>query len=526
VIDMSGATLSRTKIRRAASIAVLAALAAVAAACSAGSVTTQTAGGGSSSGSGGTLKWEWELPTSWDPVTSSAGWDVHVLSLAYSAITALDNKGNAIGGLAESWKYSADGRSITFKLRPGLRFSDGTPLDAAAVQTNILRGRDDPKSLIASQLAVVKSVDVTSPTSFTLELTQADYQIPQLLAGKTGMVVSPTAIKKGDTWLATHPVGDGPFTLTGYVPDSHADLTKNSGWYNAAKIKLHGVSVQAITDPQQILSALKTGDVNVAYIPGNLAASAKSAGFRIQSIPAMTVYTLDVKTTAPPFNDPKVVEAANYAIDRSALVKTQQFGYGTPAFQPFPKGYVGYDPKLANLYPHSDTKAKQLLKQAGYTSPVPIMLTTYSASSMAEQLQAQLNAGGFKVTLNVVPQDQATNDLYIKKSPEIALDSTAGRESPLQMLQVLYDKQGLMNLTAQGSPKVESSFAALQRVPLDSPNYRTALLKAVDAAATDPKAPHIWLFSYPRLFAVAPSVKNIPNDYVVQRFEGTQVTGS
>jgi len=100
---------------------------------------------------------------------------------------------------------------------------------------------------------------------------------------------------------------------------------------------------------------------------------------------------------------------------------------------------------------------------------------------------------------------------------ETALDSTAGRESPLQMLQVLYDKQGLMNLTAQGSPKVESSFAALQRVPLDSPNYRTALLKAVDAAATDPKAPHIWLFSYPRLFAVAPSVKNIPNDYVVQR---------
>lgn len=510
--------------RRAASIALLTVFATAAAACSASSVATQTAAGGSSTG--GTLKWEWELPTSWDPVTSSAGWDVHVLSLVYSAITALDAKGNAIGGLAQTWKYSPDGMSITFTLRPGLRFSDGTPLDAAAVRTNILRGRDDPKSLIASQLGVVKSVDVSSPTELTLHLTQPDYQIPQLLAGKTGMVVSPAAIKKGDTWLATHPVGDGPFTLSEYVPDSHADLARNPGWFDASKIKLSGVNVESITDPQQILSALKTGDVNVAYIPGNLAASAKSAGFRIQSIPAMTVYTLDVKTTQPPFDDPKVVEAANYAIDRTALVKTQQFGYGTPSFQPFPKGYIGYDPKLANLYPHSSAKAKQLLRQAGYTNPVPVTLTTSQSSSMAEQLQAQLTAGGFKVTLNVIPQDQATNILYIKKSPEIALDSTAGRESPLQMLQVLYDKEGLMNLTAKGSPKVEAAFSALERVPLDSPRYRQTLLKAVDAAATDLSEPHIWLFSYPRLFAVAPSVKHIPNDYVVQRFEGTEVTGS
>lgn len=515
----------RTSRRRLglAAVAALAAVAFAASACSSSGVDAETAGGTQA----GTLNWEWELPTSWDPVTSSAGWDVHVLSLVYSALTALDSKGNAVpNGIAKSWKYSPDGKAITFDLRSGLKFSDGTSLDAAAVKTNILRGRDDPKSLIASQLDVVKSVTTSGSTQVTLHLTEPDYQIPQLLAGKTGMIVSPAAIKKGDGYLATHPVGDGPFTLTQYVPDSHANLVKNAAWFDASQIKLHGVDVQSITDPQQILAALKTGDVNLAWIQGNEASSAKAAGFRIQAIPAMTVYTLDVKTSVAPFNNPKVLEAANYAIDRSALVKTQEFGYGTPAFQPFPKGYIGYDPKLANLYPHSDAKAKALLKHAGYTSPVPITLTTYSTPSMAEQLQAQLDAGGFKVTLKVITQDQATNDIYIQKQPQIALDSTAGRESPLQMLQVLYDKAGLMNLTAAEPANVASALNAVQRVPLTSPRYKPTLLKAVDAVSKDPSSPHIWLFSYPRLFAVAPSVKDIPNDYVVQRFEGTQVTGS
>jgi peptide/nickel transport system substrate-binding protein len=492
-------------------------------ACSASNVHSETTG----SEDNGTLNWEWQLPTSWDPMTSAAGWDVHILSLTYSAITGLDAKGNAVpSALASGWKYSDGGRVLRFTLQPNLHFSDGTPLDANAVKTNLLRGRDNKASLIATQLAVIKTVTVSSPTVFTLRLAEPDYQLPQLLAGKTGMIVSPKAIAAGETKLATQPVGDGPFTLTDYVPDSHANLVKNNAWFDSSKIKLHAVTVQDITDPQQILSALKTGDVNVAYIPGNLAQSAHDSGFRIQSIPALTVYTLDVKTTAAPFNNPKVVEAANYAIDRQALVKVQQYGYGTPSFQPFPKGYVGYDPKLADLYPHSDAKSKALLKQAGYTKPVPVTLTTYSTPSMAEQLQAELNAGGFDVTLNVIPQDQATNDVYIQKKPELALDSTAGRESPLQMLQVLYDKTGLMNLTAQGSTQAESAFAALQQVPLTSPQYRPALLKAVDATARDLSSPHIWLFSYPRLFAESTSVHSIPADYVVQRFEGTQVTSA
>src|ERR1700689_729007 len=80
--------------------------------------TSATAGGG-----GGTLNWEWELPTSWDPVTSTAGWDVHVLGLVYASITTLDPAGDVKPGLASSWKFGPDGKSVTFTLRPGLKFT-------------------------------------------------------------------------------------------------------------------------------------------------------------------------------------------------------------------------------------------------------------------------------------------------------------------------------------------------------------------------------------------------------------------
>src|ERR1700733_13810190 len=164
--------------------AAVLALSLLAAACGSNSSTSSSAGSGApaSAGASGTLNWEWELPTSWDPVTSSAGWDVHALGLVYASITMLDPHGTAGPGLATSWKYAANGKSVTFTLRPGLKFTDGTPLNAQAVKANIERGLKQPNSNIASELAVISKVVVNSPASFTLELTGVDYQIPDLLA--------------------------------------------------------------------------------------------------------------------------------------------------------------------------------------------------------------------------------------------------------------------------------------------------------------------------------------------------------
>jgi peptide/nickel transport system substrate-binding protein len=518
--------------KRATAAAATVGVAALLAAC--GSSATPVVGAKSTAGSAvspgglGTVNWEWELPTSWDPVTSTAGWDVHVLSLVYASVTRLDAAGAAGPGLASKWTYAPNGKSVTFTLRTGLKFSDGTPLDATAVKANIKRGLNQANSTLASTLSVISKVVVDSPTQFTLDLDQVDYQIPDLLAGKNGMIVSPTAFTKDAGSLATKPVGSGPFVLTSYVTDSHADLARNPGYWDAADIHLAKFSVQSITDPQQILAALESGEVNVAYIPGNLVAAAKKAGLTIDDIPALPVVELDVQTTKAPFTNPKVVEAINYAIDRNALLQVQQAGYGSISYQPFPKGYVGYDPKLANLYPYDPAKARQLLAQVPGIKGVTLNLTNYQGateSSLAEQLQSQLGAVGLKVAINDIPEATATQYLYVNKSIPFAIDGTAGRESPVQMLQVLYDQKGLMDVDGKTGTEPIAVVAALNQaetIPLTSSAYPATLQKAVATAVTDDPI-HVWLYNQPRIFAVSPKVTGIAADLVQQRWEGVRV---
>jgi ABC-type transport system substrate-binding protein len=526
-LRLRGPLRSRLTYRSAAAAAAIAVTTALAACGStaSGSAASGTAAAG---GANGTLNWEWQLPTSWDPVTSSAGWDMHALGLVYASVTTLNAAGDVQPGLASSWKYAPDGRSVTFTLRPGLKFSDGSPLTATSVAQNIQRGQTQSDSHIASELGVISKVVVNSPTSFTLDLAQVDYQVPDLLAGKDGMIVNPAYFKDAAA-LATKPEGAGPFTLTSYVPDSHANLVRNASYWDASQIHVANFSVLSITEPEQILSALESGQVNVASIVGNQVAAAKAAGFKIDVIPSEVVEELDVQITSAPYNNAKVVQAINYAIDRQALVQVQESGYGAASYQPFPKGFVGYSSALADAYPYSPSKARQLLAQAGDSSGVSVTLTSTTATdSLAEQLQGQLQQAGIRVTIKDIPADTSTQYLYLDKTIPFAVDGTAGRMSPVEMLDVLYSQQGLMNVTGKAATVPSAVTSALSKaltVPLDSAQYPAALQSAVSTAVQNEPI-HIWLYTQPRIFAYSGSVSNIPSDLVQQRWEGVTVGGS
>jgi peptide/nickel transport system substrate-binding protein len=526
-----GLLRSRLTYRGAAAAASIVAVAALAACASSSPGGSAAAGPGSAAAAGGasgTLNWEWELPTSWDPVTSTAGWDMHALGLVYASVTTLNPAGDAIAGLASSWKYASDGKSVTFTLRPGLKFSDGDPLTATSVQQNIERGQTQSNSTVAAELSVISKVVVNSPVSFTLDLSQVDYQVPDLLAGKDGMIVNPAYFAAGKvTSLPTQPEGAGPYTLTAYVPDSHASLVRNPSYWEASQIHVQNFNVLDITQPEQILSSLESGQVNVAYIAGNQVAAAKAAGFKIDVIPSEVVNELDIQTTTAPFSNPKVVEAINYAINRQAILQVQASGYGSVAYQPFPAGFVGYNPKLANEYPYNPALAKQLLAQAGYAKGLTITLTSEAGvdDALAEQIQGQLQQVGITVTIKDISADTSTQFLYLNKSIPFAIDGTAGRMSPVEMLDVLYSQQGLMNVTGKATTVPATVSAALSKaltVPLDSPAYPAALQAAVGTAVQQEPI-HIWLYTNPRIFAYSSTVSGIPSDLVQQRWEGVTV---
>ena len=501
-------------------LGVTAGSAALLAACGGSeSAASVDAGGGQGTG---TLRFGWALVTSWDPVFSSAGWDVHALSLVYTGLTKLDEKANAVPALARSWKYNDDGTQVTFTLRPGLTFSDGTVLDATAVKKSLERGRDDPKSLIAAQLANFKTVSAPDATTVVIDLNTTDYQVPNLLAGKTGHVVSPAAFEKNAAGLATRPVGHGPFTLTAYVPQASAKLVRYEKYWDVENIHLDKFELYPAPEPATAVAAIQSGRLDVAQIPGGQVAAAKAAGLAVQIDPSLVVSVLDVNITKAPFDDPQVALALKYAVDRKAIVDTQSFGHATVNYQPFPEGYVGHSPELEDLYAFDPAKAKALLAEAGHPDGVDLTLTTTTAEGLPEQLQSQLARSGFRVKIETIPAAQATQIMYIQHSRALAVDQFAGRESPVQAFQVLFGEQGLMNPGRKADPAIAAAIAKVVATPLDSPDY-PATLQAATALAVKAQ-PNVFISSVPRILARRKNVTPVGRYLMAQRFEGVRVS--
>jgi ABC-type transport system substrate-binding protein len=478
-------------------------------------------------GQGGKLVWSSYLPSTWDPVTSQAGTDVTPLSLVYSALTHLDLNGNPVPELATKWAYSTDGLSLTFTLRPNLVFSDGTTLDATAVKENILRGRDFKASLIAPQLVAISDVQTPDPLTVRLILKTKNYDLPRVLAGKTGEMVSPTAFTKNAGGLATQPVGAGPFKLVKLTSGSAASLVRNATYWNASQILLSELDVLNAQNPQTVVASLKTGDINFAWVQAasTVAAIKATPGLTVDVVPSLRANSIEVNAAMKPFTDPRVAQAVNYAIDRASLRQTIFAGIGEVTYQPFPKGYVGYSAGAANLYPYDPARAKQLLAAAGYSKGGPSFTIDYfdtgSFKALAEALQAQLDAVGFKTKLAALPIAQAAQLVYVDHSIAFNPNGISGRESPLQMLNIQYAKDGLLNPCRCASAELTAALEAVGQVPTVSPQYPALLQKATLTAVQ--QSANVFLTTQPWIYAFSKRVHGIQPYLVVERFEGVYV---
>ena len=497
---------------------------AVLAATVASSLLVTVADGGTKNAAGsGTLNWGATiLPTTWDPVTSSAGNDAVALNLVYAGLTKLDAHGNAVPAIASSWKFLSKGLDLRFTLRKGLKFSDGTPVDAEAVRQNIIRGQQ-PTSLIAPQLASINAAKVVNKYVVDLHLKSLDFGLPLRLAGKTGMLVSPKAFQTNAASLATKPVGAGPFTLTNLVPASSASLVKNPDYWDAKDILLKGLTVQQITNPQTLLAAVQSGQVDIALIPGAVANAAKNAGLKVKVVPSLSVASIEVNAAMAPFTDHRVVQAINYALDRSALKKTYNAGIGGVVDEPFPAGYVGYSKDVASYYSYNPAKAKRILAQVG--RPISFDITYFPLppfDQVSQQIQGQLAAVGIKTNLVALPLSQASQRVYVQHDVAFNPNGIVGRESPLQMLAIQYAADGLLNPCRCASPALTKALAQAATYPLDSEGYASALQNVTSIAVKE--SANMMLFTLPRVYAYdSKKVKGWPSDLIVPRLEGVTV---
>ncbi len=472
-----------------------------------------------------TVKWAYYMPTSWDPVTSRTGADINSISVAYASLTRLDAAGKVEPGLAKAWHYNGDGTAITFELRDKLTFTDGTKLDAAAVKAFFDRGLSQKNSFLKDQLSDIESISADSPTLVTLHLTQPDYQIPYLVAGRTGAIPSPTAAAKDLAKLSLWPVGAGPFKMIESVPESYAYFVKNPDYWDAANIHVDRLEISVMPDPATLVAAIRSGAIDVSILPARRVAEAKADGLTVTIAPSLTAADMSINLNKAPFTNGKVVEAFRYAFNRQEFVDVLTAGRGSITHQPFPPGYYAADPELETLWGYDPDRAKVLLAAAGYQPGSLTVTITTSAlldnGGAAELAQSQLAKIGVNSVIRVVPPGSTTwqSEVYIGKNAQLATDVSIGRESPVQSLLATFGPSGIMNLSGpHATPAFLAALETVRRTPLEDPQYLPRLHDAVRLGVE--QSPSDYIYSTPWIIVSKPSLKHLAIGLSQIRWEG------
>jgi peptide/nickel transport system substrate-binding protein len=367
-------------------------------------------GGGTTSGApqrGGTatIALESELHTL-DPMNSSLLVEREVFYNMYDSLFTIDPSLKIHAGLVTSWDTS-DPLNYKFTLQTGVKYHDGTPFNAASVKANIERYKTTTGSLRKSDLASVNSVEVVDDSHVIFHLKKPDATLLATLVDRAGMMLSMDAVAKGGANFSLAPVGagSGPFEFVEWQRNDHLTLKKNPNYWRSGLPYLDGVTYRAIPDVNAIVSALKTGDIDIARMIGAKDVSSIKANpdFTYRDVPAIGFNGFELNTGAPPFNDPSKRKAVATAIDRYAILKNIEFNIGVVGYGPIPPSSWAFD-SSEKIYDHADAaKAKSIA--TGFTF-------TYKTTSdpvnqqLAQLIQSELAAAG--ITMQIQTEEFAT----------------------------------------------------------------------------------------------------------------------
>jgi peptide/nickel transport system substrate-binding protein len=315
-------------------------------------------------------------PTGLDPTVAAAAAIGEVVHYnIFEGLTRIAMDGAVTPLLAESWDVTPDGKTYTFHLRKGLKFSDGSPMDAHAVKFSFERAKA-PGSTNKARKALwdnLSSVVVPDAHTVILVLDNADSTLPFRLGENTAVILHP----KTAAAAATKPVGTGPYMLDSWSKGSAITLAKWDGHRDATKVKLKKVSFRFINDSAAQVAALLAGDIDGMPRFGALQAIKQFQGdkrFTVEIGSTAGKGILAINNRKKPFDDVRVRRALSHAIDRQAFIDGAQEGLGKPIGSHFAPTDLGYQ-DLTKTYPYDPEKAKALLREAGVTTPLNVTLT-------------------------------------------------------------------------------------------------------------------------------------------------------
>ncbi|HEY1294670.1 MAG TPA: ABC transporter substrate-binding protein [Chloroflexota bacterium] len=350
-------------------------------------------------------------PTSLDPGQLTDINSMKLLGALYDTLVRFEpNSFDLAPSLATDWTVSPDLMTYTFTLRQGVRFHDGTDFNADAVKFTYDRLLDPnnayadtgPFPFAAGYYGSIAQTNVLDPYTVQFQLKKPDGSLINAFTLNTGRIVSPTAVQTTRKGFAQNPVGTGPFKFVQWDHDVRIALTANPDYWDGAPA-LSQMVFRPLVDEQTRITEFLSGGVDIIFDvpPDNIDQVQNNPAAVFLAQPGPHVWWVTLNTTRPPFNNPMVRQAVNYAVNKDALTQDILKNTGTPAVGPIPPAITWAYTDQVTHYPYDPDKARSLLQQSGVQLPLNLVFWVTESGSgmqspktMGTAIQADLAAVG------------------------------------------------------------------------------------------------------------------------------------
>jgi len=407
--------------------------------------------------------------------------------------------------LALSWATAADGKAVTFKLRPGVKFSDGADMDAAAVALNLDRAMHLPESRRKSEVAAIDTVDIIDPLTLRLNLKNPFAPLIAQLSDRAGLIASPKALQN-PAGFDQAPACSGPFKFAERVAQDKVVLVRDPNYWDHDKIHIDRVEFRIIPDPSVRLANLRAGSLDFAerVLASDVTALKADPRFKVMVGPSLQYngITINIANGAGGGSDfaksAALREALDLAIDRGAINQILFDGNAVAGNQPVPPGSPFYAPERP-VKPRDLTRAKELIKASGVAHPALELMVTNAAdqTQLGQMLQAMASEAGIELKLQTL-EFQTLLSRQNKGDYQASLIGWSGRVDPDGNI---YTLLGCKSPTNDGHYCAEAEPLLLQARAETDAEKRYQLYHAAIAKIVDDR-PIIYLYHPPLIMGM------------------------
>jgi peptide/nickel transport system substrate-binding protein len=439
------------------------------------------------------------------PWTATAVESTEVLQQMYSTLLDSDSNGNLIPGLAGLPTVSDGGDTYTFTLHSGVKFADGAPLTSADVKytfDTIMNPASAATS--ASYFASVASVDAPNPTTVVVHMKHPDSSFPAGLSTIETAIVPSGATAAS---LTAKPDGSGPYEFVSHIANESITLKRNPDYY-AGKPGVATLEFRVIPDDQSMVSAVRTGAVDVAIFTDPVTAkTATSSSVTIDQTGSTQYHVLQLRASSPVLSNVNTRLAIQCAISRTDVIDSAALGAGQ-ATGPITSPEYKSNPDDQPCPTQNLAKAKEYLDKAGQPNGFTLNLITStglyaSAVDEAQSVQSQLGQIGIKVNVETLSSSAYVSD-WLSGNFEAAIAENSGSIDPNTMYARYFTSSGSFNNVAgYSSPTLNALFA--EGIATSNTTQRKAIYQEISQQLVD-NAAWVWLYTPEYYIAVNKSV--------------------